>query len=100
MAPNPQRRLLLALRKHVQAKTYFAVAYLGGRVVCYTCKTCGYSHQGPYLADKLGKDAPTDEAFIRRRVAYENQAPGMADICPRCTKRKRDERYPLPPRTP
>lgn len=98
---TPQRTLALNLRRHIEARRNFSVEHRGGQIVRYTCQTCGWHEQGPYLdlmSRANGTPMPTgeiDEALLQRRVAYENQRPGVQGVCPRCTKVERDRRFPL-----
>lgn len=87
MTPQ-KRKLLLMLRRRTKPLRRFNVALECDHVtVRFTCKTCGKSHSADY-----GNVAP---AIREKLVAYQNDNNGLSGYCPHCTKKARDERWPL-----
>jgi hypothetical protein len=88
------------MRSRINIHAWLKCEYLGEGRFRYTCQTCSRSHvldqRLPGGALPFGGHA----GMIKRiMVDYRNQGQGMRGICPRCTKRARDERYPLSPRS-
>lgn len=92
---NPRRRLLLQLRRRLRVQRRFRVQYNGGTVFQYTCTTCGTAEDQAML-DPAGKPLyGGDEKALARFAAYQDQGGGVSGVCDTCTRRARDERYPL-----
>ena len=92
---NPQRRrLLLQVRKTVNPQRRFHVEYVDGDRVKYTCKTCGH-----VIISRIGnaKNVSLPPALVKKLARYQNDGNGATGKCPACTKKARDERYPLSP---
>lgn len=87
-APSPERRKLLrGLRKGVKVMRRFTVEAVGEDQEKTTCTTCGWSETKPH--------GITDKSLAKRLTAYRAQGGGVTGVCPRCTKKARDEKYPL-----
>jgi hypothetical protein len=84
---SPKRRLLLALRRRVKAHRRFAVEDLGSGRVRLTCRTCGTVTED--TPDKVG------EAGARLLADWWGKRKTIGGTCETCTRRERDERYPL-----
>ena len=83
-----KRALILKLRRTVKVQRRFNVKDLGDGREEQTCRECGYvevyTHEGvnPILAKKL--------------IAYRADGSGVSGTCPKCSKERARERYPLP----
>lgn len=85
---NPKRRLLLRLRRQIKVRTrQCAIASgLDKRTVWYRCKRCG----------AVQAQVMVSEFAARWATLWHSERGGnCTGICPVCTKRVRDERYPL-----
>ena len=94
------RKIQLALRRKVKSIQRFDIEYVGGDrgdMVKTTCKSCGFSELHPLggwnKAKKLGAKTPAE--LTKKLVAYQQSGCGISGVCPRCTKHKRDEKFPL-----
>lgn len=66
----------------------FKVEHLGAGKIKWTCLTCGHEHFDTHpveLADK----------YVRYVMSPDGKGSGTGE-CEACTKKLRDERYPLP----
>lgn len=84
------RAVQLRMRKRVNAHRRWSAEYVGGESgtdVKYTCRTCGYSEV---------KALNTTAGMAKRLASYHNDGAGAHGICSRCTRKVRDELYPLP----
>jgi hypothetical protein len=81
------RKLALRMRKRVNAMRRWDAEYVDGVKIKYTCRICGFSRT---------REHKTTPGMARKLAAYQNHGGGATGICPRCTKKSRDELYPLP----
>lgn len=89
-----RRRLLLALRRRVQAYRHFDVLDLEEGRVQLTCRTCGaVTIETPGDGTKTGSVEGPGARLLAHWWATGN---GVSGICKACTEAERDERYPLP----
>lgn len=88
---NQRRKLLLQQRRRLKARRRFDAEYLGDLTVRFTCRTCGKSNTNTYKAG-------TNERMLKKLIPYWNDT-GASGVCPTCTKKLRDERYPLHKKT-
>jgi len=96
---DPQRTLVLALRRQVQAPVcQLDVDYPGhGIRAKFTCRTCKHTWEDD-VAPPDPTGAPVTEHNAQRLVRWWTRAnrPGtLAGKCAWCHKAKRDQLYPL-----
>lgn len=83
---SQKRRLLLKLRRTVSIATRQTAIGTQGKTVTYRCERCGTIST---------KDLPS-EFGAKLMARWHGQANGSATgVCKVCTKRARDEKYPL-----
>lgn len=89
-----RRRALLNMRKTIRAHRHFDVELLPDGREKQTCRTCGKSVvHDPWKCP----DGSTVSLAMREKLTkYRTSGSGVGGVCPTCTKRARDERYPLP----
>lgn len=90
---NAKRRLFLQLRKQIKIRRRLSAELLvvepQRSQYRWTCKTCGHRF----------KRWEAVAAPLAKKMERYWQDGGTSGYCPVCTKRHRDERYPLPPLT-
>jgi hypothetical protein len=91
---NPRRRLLLTLRRQLNPIRRFDVNYLNEGVVEFTCRECGAKKRRDYNTLKL--KPYVSHSFLETKLLPLWKQCGSQGHCKRCTKKLRDERYPLP----
>lgn len=91
---DPKRKLRLNLRRKVSVQRRFSVEYLGDGTEKVTCRTCGWSDTQKVLSNPRGPAISIPPKLAERLSKYRSNG-GVTGICPRCTKKLRDERYPL-----
>lgn len=95
MVSSPQRKLALNLRKGVHVIRRMRMEHLGGGVIRWTCLTCGWTtDKGAELPD--GSTIPAQLA--EKLAKYQMTNSTAVGECERCTRKARDQRYPLPPK--
>lgn len=96
MRTSPRRRLLLGLRKRVRVQSRFTVEPLGGGRERLTCRQCGHVIEQPVggISRATGKPAFASAPQLADRIA-QYRAGVVGGICPECTRREQDRRYPL-----
>ena len=84
---DPKRALILKLRRTVKVMTRFDVRP-GVVDLCeeQTCCECGYTEQ-IFLN--------TTPEMAKKMIAYRAKG-GITGVCPRCSKKSAEERYPFP----
>ena len=92
MAPIPHRRdlkrtLILKLRRTVKVSRRFTIEQVGPLDEKQTCCECGYTERFHHN---------TLPAMAKKLIAYRAQGGGVTGVCPRCSKARAIERYPLP----
>jgi hypothetical protein len=101
---DPRVRLLKALRSKVHIKRRSKVSELidgDPPRVKLTCDVCGWSSTEPILIGPKGsKEALRSKEMVQKLVRYWNGCGGTTFECDRCTRKHRDERYPLPKTNP
>ena len=86
---DPKRTLILRLRRMVKVTRRFSVRpdpedpY--GEIT--TCKECGHEER---------VHINTTPAMMAKLIKYRNHGDGVSGVCPACSKRAAEERYPLP----
>jgi hypothetical protein len=90
---HPGRRARLNLRRRIRRMTHHSVEWIEGTTLFrYKCKTCAHVS----TTDMKGRTPPGPSGpAYGKYAAYQNQGAGAQGTCPACTKRARDEKYPL-----
>lgn len=88
-APDALHRLTLRLRRQVRVQRTFDVEPLDGNRERHTCRECRTS--------EIVQVAPAgaDARVIARLSAYRSSG-GVLGVCKTCSRRRAEERYPLP----
>lgn len=89
---NNKRKHIMFKRRLIRVRRRFSVEYLGGTQLKYTCRTCGHAT----VKDMNDGHASISPLAVEKLAKYQDQGGGASGICDRCTKRARDEKFPLP----
>jgi len=91
---NPRYKTLQLLRKRISVATRLIVEPAGEGKERLTCRECGWSvvqNLGGLSDEQL---AGTNKALTERLIKYRGGG-GIWAVCEGCSKKERDERYPL-----
>ena len=91
---NPRYKAFMLMRKRIHVSTRLIVESAGDGKERLSCKTCGWTHVQNVggMTDEIL--AQSNKALIEKLVRYRGDG-GIWGECDACTKRARDERYPM-----
>jgi hypothetical protein len=92
---NPQWRTRQMLRKRINVSTRLNVEAAGDGKERLICRKCGWTkvqNVGDMTDEQI---AQSNKTFLDKLVAYRGHSGGIWGICEACTRRVRDEQYPM-----
>jgi len=83
---DSKRTRLLRLRRRIRIRRRMFAVGRDGLAIIYVCSECGTRSTTVY-------SNPFEADLFERYHSRENG--GCEGVCPKCTKKRRDERFPL-----